>query len=182
MNTADHILFKGYILAQNAYFDEGYANAFKYAGTNQILTRDGDNLMPVFPVDEVGNYFYLRSEGDIRFTAQFAERLTDNGAQRLTFLDTITVYLVAIVTDADVYKLINNLRNTAMGYKAMSVIPTAASYNREFIIADEMKGLDQDIINKALQNITEQTIVRLTLSVNMNYVPGNCIIDPCKSC
>lgn len=183
MTSADFTALKDHILQYNTCFDNGYANAFKYDETNTVLARgtSGD-FVPVFPSDSLGNYFYLRSDGDIKYTAQPGERLTDNGTQRLTFLDTLTIQLVAIVKDADEYALIANLRNTAMAYKPISVIPIAASYNREFIIADEMRGMNKEDIAKALRNLTSQTIVRLALSVNKNYIPGNCIGNPCKNC
>lgn len=182
MTSADFISLKDFFLSENTYFSQGFANAFKDATTNKVFARVKSELQPIFPMDSYGNYFYLRSEGDIKYDPKFQERVADCGPQKLSFLDSLTIQLVAIVKGADEYKLLQNLRNTAMSYTGFNAIPVAASYNREAIVSSEMKGLPKEDINKALQNLTDQTIVRVTLQVAKMFIPGNCIVDPCKDC
>lgn len=182
MTSADFIALKDHFLSENEYFSQGLANAFKDATNNQVYARVKGELQPVFPMDSYGNYFYLRSEGDIKYDPKFQERVSDCGPQRLSFQDTLIIQLVAIVKGADEYKLLQNLRNTAMSYTGFNAIPVGASYNRESIVASEMKGLPKEDTNKALANLTDQTIVRVTLQVSKMFVPGNCTVDPCKDC
>lgn len=182
MTSADFIAFKNFVLEQNTYFNAGFANAIRMPQNNQILApANNGEYEAIFPADTYANYFYLRGEGDIKYQAQEKERLTDSGKNRLTFQDTATFHIVAIVNDADALKLVENLRTTAMAYTVLSAIPISANYNRESVVNEEMKDMDKKVIIKALQNMSDQTIVRVTLAVNKTFIPG-CIINPCKDC
>lgn len=174
--------FKNHVLRSNSYFSKGYANCFKDVETNKILLRIGNNFKEIFPDDKEGNYFYLRNEPAISFQADRAKATSDCGIGRLGFLDTITTYLVAIVNGADEYELISNLRNTAMAYPNMNIIPTSSIWMRENVINQEMSGFEAETQLKVFSRLKDQTIVRITLQIQSDFIPDNCIINPCKSC
>ena len=114
MLQQDFEQLKKHILQQNKYFTTGFANAFKDDTTNAIYVKDGKDMRRIMHTDGLGNYFYLRNDTWTKHEAREPERLTDNGPQRLSFTDTTSVHLVAIVNNADAYRLIENLRNTVM--------------------------------------------------------------------
>jgi hypothetical protein len=166
---------KDFILARNNYFNKGYANAFKDTATNAVCIKQGGDMQVLLPNDTLGNYCYLRSDQQLKYEAQFVERATDNNAQRLTFTDTVTVYLVAIVKDADPHLLLQNLRNTVMMYTALNVVPVAGNYNREQVVAEELSRMKHEDVSAALQRLKDETIIKLTLSVSKSFIPSNCI-------
>jgi hypothetical protein len=180
MKQDDFEKLKDFILDKNAYFNAGFANACKDDTTQAIYVRENLELKPVFPADNYGNYFYLRNEESIRHEAQVDGRATDNGAQRLTFLDTIAVQLVAIVKDADAYQLIENLVNTVMMNEGAYVQPITTMWNREQIVATELKGMKVDDMQSALQRLRHETIVRISMNMSKHFIPGNCIVNPIK--
>ena len=180
MQREDFEAFKYFILGRNPYFNCGFANVYKDDTTHAVWVRDEADLMAVFPNDTLGNYFYLRNETGVKHEAAPAERLADTGTQRLLFLDTMTVQLVAIVQHADEYMLIENLRNTAMQYRLLNIEPTASKWNREQVMVEELAGMKSEDIQAALQRLKNETIVRLTMKVSKVFVPGNCINDPVK--
>lgn len=180
MINIDTIAFKDYILSKNTYFDKGYANAFKDENTSGIYVRDNSSLISLFPNDRLGNYFYLRNDTTLQFTLRAQENLTDFGLGRLGFLDTMTVYLVAIVKNADVHTIINNLRNTAMMYNKISVVPISAIWNREQIVIEELRGLEPAEIAGTLQRLKNEIIVRLQFTISNVFAPSKCIDNPCK--
>lgn len=182
MTTNDFKILRDYILSRNSYFTSGFYNAFTDGGeTSGIYTKETGNLQSIFPRDNLGNYFYLRNEPNMRFTAKSGYE--ECGVGRFNFDDTITVYLVAFVHDADEFELINNLRNTVLSAKSLIAIPSAAIWQSENVVIDEMKGFDDLVLIEALTNIKKnQTIVKLTLNVSKEYIPNNCINNPCKEC
>lgn len=182
MTTADLIALRDYILAQNTYFDNGYYYAVKDVENKQVMALDGNKIVTVFPNDRLGNYFYLRSDGEVKHNIREGERIRDCGAQRIAFLDTETVYLVASVINADALTLVNNLRITALAYNGLQVIPASSNYNREIVVFGELTGVEKEDISAALQRLKKETIVRLTLSVNKKYIASNCIEPVCNPC
>lgn len=181
MQSCDFEAIKDFILGKNTYFHNGYANAYKDDKTRIILAGQGSDVISLLPDDTKGNYCYLRTDAIIKHDAQMQERLTDNGAQRLVFLDTATLYLVAIVKDADAYTLIENLRNTCMMYEAISLQPTTSNRNREQILMEEMAGIRSEDIAAALQRLKNETIVKLTIKASVPYIPSSCINPVCKN-
>lgn len=182
MTTEDLIAFKNYILAQNTYFDKGYYYAIKDVEKKAVKAIDGTQIVTVFPNDRLGNYFYLRNEGEVKHNIREGERIRDCGAQRLTFLDTEVVYLVASVKGADALALVNNLRVTSLAYSGLNIIPVTSNFNRELVVFSEMQGVEKEYISAALQRLKKEVIVRLTLQVNKKYIASNCVIDPCAGC
>lgn len=180
MTRAQVIAFKNHILSNNDYFANGYAIVYKDE-EGRVIAYDNAPT-PVMPNDTLGNYFYLRYDGDNRLVAKQTERLTDCGASRILFEDTLTVQLVAVVADAAELTLRNNLINTAMAYTGIIAIPTLANLNREQVVLAELKGMEADNIQAALQRLGNWTIIRLTLNLIDQYTPTDCIDEPCKNC
>lgn len=178
MLQQDFEQLKDFILLRNGYFSTGFANAFKDETNHAVWVRQGKDLRRIMPAGNLGNYFYLRNDAWIKHEAKEAERLSDGGSQRLTFLDTMSVQLVAMVNNADPYRLMENLRNTMMMYAPMSVVPVTGSWNREQVVASEMAKMRMEDVNAALQRLKDETIVRLSLSVSKVFVPANCITEP----
>lgn len=180
MTSADFIALKGYILEKNPYFKKGYANAFKEDVTKQVIAVNKSDFIPLMPNDTLGNYFYLRNDGDIRHAIQDKERLAD--CKILTFLDSINVHLVAIVKDADAWTLLTNLRSTLLSYKGMDIVPTSSSVIREQVVIGEMRGQNEEDIAATLQRLKKETIIRVTMSVNKSFTASSCIVNVCKTC
>lgn len=175
MKTTDFEALKDFILSKNTCFAAGYANAIKDVETEAVIVKNGSDHKRLLPDDSAGNYFYIRNELSIRHDAKPAERLADNGTQRLVFNDVITCYLVAIVKDADLFALLENLKNTVMMYKPMSLQPLSSNWNREQVIKEEMSGMRKEDIAATLQRLKNETIVKLVFNASQIYVPGNCI-------
>lgn len=182
MTTAEIIAFKNFILSKNTYLDQGFAIAYKDTESGRILCREDSKVTSLMPADNLGNYFYLRLDGDIRHTPLESERISDCGPQRLSFLDTLNIVLVASVKDADYLTLSNNLRDTCMKYTDMSVIPASTSLIKELIVVSEMQGMEERDISATLQRLKNETIIKLNISINKRYISSNCIVDPCKTC
>lgn len=170
-----------HILEKNAYLSKGFANAFKEMVSSRILVEKGSDKLVLLPSDALGNYCYLRNDTQMKHQPAEMQRLSDTGTQRLTFNDTITVYLVVVVKNADAYLLLENLKNTCMSFAEMNVVPMNSQWNREAVLADELSGMKQDDIRAALQRLKNETIVKLQLNVSKEYVPSNCIVNPLKS-
>lgn len=170
---------KDLVLRENPVFQNGYANAYRDELRNAIYKRLGNGMQILLPNDSIGNYFYLRHEDAIQHEPMPAERLADSGSQRLTFLDTATVQLVAIVRGACEYVMAENLRNTLMMYQEMNAQPTATIVDRSKAILSELPQLKPDAQLALLQRLSDQTIVRITFKASSIYVPSNCINNPC---
>lgn len=178
MIKQDFEQLKNFILDNNDYFHKGFANAYKDDVSNAINVQQGKDVLSVLPADNLGNYFYLRNDAWTKFEPKHPERLSDTGTQRLSFLDTISVQLIAVVENADAYILIENLRNTAMMYKELNVQPVTGSWNREQVVASELSNMSSSDINAALQRLSNETIVRVSLSISKTFVPSSCINNP----
>lgn len=180
MDNTDIIAFTEFVKTTNTYFANGYADAFVMPEDGRVMIYTGKDFKSVFPSDVLGNYFYVRSDAGVTFNLQDAQRLSDCGAASYVFMDSATYYLVAFVRDADRYKLINNLRNTCAMYGDMFVIPQSALWVKESVTANELAGVPETDLQRALQRLKDYTIVRLTLSINKKYTSSECIEDVCK--
>lgn len=181
MQKEDFEKLKYFILDKNSCFDAGFANVYKDE-TNRIVCKPTENdLSVVFPADNIGNYFYLRNESSIKHEAKPDERLTDGGTQKLSFLDTTTVYLVAIVNHADPYILLQNLINTVMQYRDLNVQPQISNWNRELVVIEELQKVKVEDLQAILKRLKDETIVKLTLTVSKLFVPSDCIVNSINS-
>lgn len=178
MLTEDFEKLKDFILEKNTYFQIGFVHAYKDDTNGQVVAKKGKDNIILLPADSSGNYFYLRNNAEIKFNPKEAERLTDTGTQRLTFADTIEIVLVAVVRNADAFQLLENLRNTSMMHEDMDVRPASVKLNREQVLVDELKGMSDKDVEAALQRLTDQTIIQLTLKATKTFIPNECITNP----
>lgn len=176
MTSADINNFVQHILTNNPYFDKGFGNAFKEQGV--VYAEDVTAIL--FPQDTYGNYFYLRHDGEISFREERGSEMANRGPGRIGFIDAQPMALVAVMRDANAYTLLNNLRNSAMGYNALVAVPTGALLVREQVVIDEMRGAEDEEVGKALANLNNQTIIRIKLTVYKSWRGNTCITDPCK--
>lgn len=178
MTSEDFISLKDFILEKNTYLNKGYHDAFRDKG--KILSPKGKDFISVFPADTKGDFLYLRVDGEISANENSGGKTMGCGTGRIMFEDTTTVYLVAIVNDAEPFKLLNNLRNTCMLFSEMSVVPNQFLLVKEEVVRAEMTGAKSTEIDTALKNLKSQTIIRLRLSITKNYTAKDCITNPCK--
>lgn len=180
MQRSDFDKLVSHILEKNTYLSKGFGNAYKDDLTGRVLVDRGSDKLVLLPSDVLGNYCYLRNDTQMKHVVAEPQRLTDTGSQRLTFNDTLTVYLVAVVKNADAYQLLENLKNTCMSFPGMNVVPVNSQWNREIVLAEELQGMKQDDVLASLQRLKNETIVKVQLSVSKEYVPSNCIVNPIK--
>lgn len=178
MTLTDFEQFRDFILEKNTYFTIGFANAYKDDTNHAIWVKDGKDFNKLMPADTLANYFYLRNDAWLKHEAKEPERLSDNGTQRLSFLDTMSVQLVAVVNNADPYKLVQNLRNTAMMYSHLNVVPVTSSWNREQVVSTELAKMRMEDVAATLQRLKDETVVRIALSVSKTFIPSACIAEP----
>lgn len=169
---------KEFILSKNNIFHKGFANAYRDELRNAIYTKTDHELIALMPNDSLGNYFYLRHEDAIQHEALQAERLTDTGSGRLSFLDTATIQLVAVADKACGYTLVENLRNTLMMYEGINAQPISSLAESSKVILAELPRNEQQLA--ILQRLRNETIVRITIKAATLFTPSNCINNPCN--
>jgi len=185
MELTDLEALKDYILAQNPYFQKGFANAFKVRNVgsdsnSKVFSRDkSGDLVVVSPQDTFGNYFYLKNETGITYRAAYAITGTDT-----VYEETINIAFVAFLKEGDNMKVANNIKNTLMMYNKCSVraIPVNVVWNREQIIIEELAGISDDDIAAALQRLGSWTVVKLNFQFIKPSEVSRCIEDICSVC
>lgn len=180
MKTQDFESLKEFILSKNTFFSEGYANAFIDSETEAVYSYVNGDLKVIFPDDRVGNYFYLRNDSSIKFALKTGYQ--ECGIGKFNFDDTLTCYLIAVVNGADEYDLLTQLRNTCLSYSKLICIPSSAITQTENVIVTEMSGFEKETIWDTLKNLKNKKILRLQITISKEFIPNNCIIDPCKNC
>lgn len=160
------------ILETNEYFVNGYSKVIQNPDLGLVL----DGEMPVFPADNLGNYFYLRLPNNVGFDNSTYNYIADNikGTGLVA-----PVVLVAIVRDADPDKLIKNLVNTLQGLCDEIITFTQAIYIREEVIRQELQFMNPEARDKALANVN-QTIVSVSFTINEPFEYSRCITNPCS--
>lgn len=168
-STVDSI--KDYIIQYNPYFKKGYSDVYLDEKTGII-----HNSKPIFPADNLGDYFYLRLPNKVQFDYAREFQISDciSGAGIRA-----SVILVAVVKDADPDKLIQNLVNTLQTYQNVNV--NSAIYLTEDVIIQELAKTSEETIMAALQRM-KSTIVSLTFTILTPYQfkKLSCIENPCK--
>lgn len=163
---------KDAILVDNDYMFAGFANVSVNPMIGVVVDMD-DMEIPVFPADTFGNFFYLRSDGDVKFGGSIGTGVSDdNSALGVSF----GLVLVACVKDADEDSLLNNMLNTLMDYQNDYWIEVAsADVNKYNVVAKELSGMDRESKMKALSNIPkESTIISIKLNIRTIFNKSNC--------
>lgn len=163
----------------NPYFDKHFTDVIADSERGYVWVDKGGDYTPVFPNDTLGNYFYIRHEPDFAFSfnADYSAGITP-GLQYNT-----TATLVASVIDADPNKLASNIIASLRTIScAASVTVISARANRNAIIAQELQGLEEADLEKALSNIDRRTtLVSVNFSVTGMVSIVKCSLqNPCK--
>lgn len=157
-----------YILAQNTYFDAGYSDVYKNEN-GHILSGE----TPVFPADNLGDYFYLRLPQAVTF-----DLVTPQEDCQFSYNANGAITLVAFVMNADADTLLHNLANTLQGY-GTTVRLSRGVYQSEVVVLQE---LDKENAVNVLANLDkDMTIVSITFNV-VQPVSLRCVTKPCTSC
>lgn len=158
-----------HILALNPYFAKGYDNAFLQGG---VFCHKGKELIQIFPNDNKGNYFYIRSNGNAEYT-----KIGDNPK---TYQDKSKMSIICIVNNANPNTLISNIRNTLLNFGNIDV--TGSEHDREILLISELKGLGKDKIQYALQRLKNEVIIKVDFTIYSTFVPSKCdILNPCEN-
>lgn len=164
---------RDYILQYNTYFSNGYSDAFQ---NHKGIVVDGK---AIFPNDTLGDYFYLRQDGSVKFREDRTVAISDC---HVGMVARSSVVLVAAVKDASEDRLLSNLTNTLLAFNG-DIVLTDALFNKEAVLLQEMRGADKEAVEAGLQRLQmSQTLVsvRFDLSKPLNTQKPNCNSNPCK--
>lgn len=168
---------KEHILKYNPYFN----NAFDYTVQDENTGIIHDSI-PVFPADNLGDYFYLRITNNVRFDNQSIY----NTATTISGVGLVpTIILVACVRDADADKLLNNLVNTLRAESCGARIGLVSMlFNGRDVILQELARMkEKENIEAALQRLPSgMTLVSITFTYSFNYTfqKLKCFDPPCN--
>lgn len=157
----------------NEYFDKGYEGVYQDENTGIVHEQQ-----PVFPADNLGDYFYLRLPDSVTFEYGDAYN-NEEGANKPAKL--YNLVLVACVKNADPDKLINNMIVSLSKFKRDVTIQSAV-IESEKVIQQELAFMSEDNRTRALQNKPENLTI---ISVSFSFVEEtliDCIVKPCKDC
>lgn len=172
---------KEFILKYNKYFDGGYSDVATDDRHGYVISH---TQTPIFPADELGDYFYLRQATTFKFDYSNNARISDAYTSPATLA---TVFLIGFIHNDAPDQLLINLLNTLQQYNCNDGIKLiSASYDYAAIIAQELKEMSKENIEAALQRFdnTDYTLVSInfTLTSNFGITKLNCIEKPCKNC
>lgn len=177
MNTELKIL-KDYILTHNSYFSEGFDDV--YLDTHGFVSSD-EQETPVFPADNLGDYFYLRYDGNP--VLQNGPDAVMNECHTGVSMR-INLVLVAVLQEGDVEQLFLNLLSTLKAYKAQGIVFRNGIYRSEDVILQELSKLPEKDREAALQRCPDGPMasIAFTLIITPESLALSCIQNPCKEC
>lgn len=166
------ISLKDFILDNNSYFSSGYGPVF----------FNDKGILEVFPNDKLGDYFYIRHAAKATVDSTAAMKISDCATPMGVRSE---CFLIACVREADNDRLINNLVHTIQGSGRNAVV-TGLTYEREAVVLQEMPKHPKEDREKALQNLSNWTIVSVQFNLTVRVKPvknlAECIENPCKTC
>lgn len=170
---------KDFVLHYNPYFKTGVTGVYLDTTAGSINSRD----RVIFPADDLGNYFYLRYDGNpgllVNKDTAFDECTTG------TYMR-IKLILVAFVREADNDKLFLNLFNTLAKFKTDSLVFTEAIINSDDVVLNELQPLkDKEALAATLQRVpmnASLVAIKFSMNTDLQYFALNCIENPCKEC
>lgn len=180
MINNDFILLSTFLLDNLGFFNQAFANVYLDESTGYILQGDGSEKFAVGIDDHFGNYFYIRTDPDIRYS-DARSPLTDTGKN---LDETLKCYLVAVVDDAKPKELVQSVLNALLLYGNQRIRPTRAIYHRETAVGKELAKIDKEAVQYVLQHLGEKQVVILEFDFITVFSPIHfeCIPSPCKSC
>lgn len=172
MTNADFTALRNYLLAQHSWFTEGFANVFQDETTGLIMQGDSSEKFGVGIQDDFGNYFYIRTDSDIRYTDS-RPQLSDT-SRKLD--ETVRCYLVAVVENARPKDLVQSLLNSLLTYGDQRIRPQRAVFIREFAVAKELSKLDKGDVQAALQRLGTWQVVTLEFDFITSFAVTQCTL------
>lgn len=170
---------KDFILKHNSYFTTGVTGVYLDTVAGSINSRD----RVIFPADDLGNYFYLRYDGNPGLLVNKDTAFEECSVG--TYMR-VKLILVAFVREADNDKLFLNLFNTVAKFKSDSLVFTEAILNSDDVVLNELQPLkDKEALSAALQRVPIDAglvALKFTLNTDLQYFALNCIENPCKEC
>lgn len=166
---------KDFILEHNTYLSKGYDNV--YMDQKVGLIHDGE---PVFPADNLGDYFYLRLPERMTFDYNGLYKASDCGNEPGIAAQMI---LVACVRKASPDNLILNLASTLNKFKEAEIKITGALFESEAVLLQELAKMKDENVFAALQKLDKDyTIVSIgfTITASFDFIKLNCIVNPCS--
>ncbi|RYD50659.1 MAG: hypothetical protein EOP52_13435 [Sphingobacteriales bacterium] len=161
-----------YVLGLLPVFQNGFPDVVIQEETGALIANTPTGWMPVFPADDIGNYFYLRNDRTARSTAGFA--ISDcETPLRLT----ANVFLVAIVECANPEILLAHLLQVLSGIDGVGV--TDLNWNSDAIIAAELDEAEQEVIADALQRAADRVLVRVAFTLAKSHFTNQCLPPLC---
>lgn len=165
----------------NPYLTKGFNHAWIDDETGQVFAAYGKEMIAVFPNDQLGDYFYMRTPQRINFSEAKDYKMVE--CLRGTAVSG-QVILVACVRDADSDQLVHNLANTLQSYSS-DLMLNSAIFQSEFVMLQELAKMKEENISAALARIKpDMTFVSLTFTMRseFQYTPLQCMTKPCKKC
>lgn len=164
---------KNAILQYNTYFDKGFTGVYQDERKGIV-----HNENVIFPMDTLGNYFYLRLPSVVRFTTRPQDKISDC---LYGMSVNAPIILVAVVKDADPDKLVKNLLYTLA---TMNVSIQSAVFDSASVVLQELSRVSSSVQDAALARISNHTIVSIAFTLDSVFIPQklNCITNPCKEC
>lgn len=168
-----------YIMEHNTYFNVGFSNVYLDEKTG-FVANDGVTKIPVFPADELGDYFYLRLPNNVAFVSDakysFSNCITGLGIRS-------TVILVACIKTNGSDKLLENIVVTLRNYSKADIVLRSAIYQKDIVTLQELSKISESEQDAALQRLGDYgSIVSVTFDITENVLSHklSCIEPPCN--
>lgn len=128
---------KDKILEKNPYFTNGFTRVTR--STEKGLVLKGD--VPVFPSDDLGNYFYMRLPNNVSFDNSDYNDIADSIAGVGL---SAQVVLVACVNGADPDRLIENIINSLRVTCDENIVFNSYIFIPEEVVRTELQFMSAD--------------------------------------
>lgn len=179
MITADLDVLKDWILEKNKYFNAGFADAWQDPLSGLIAIGNNERLS-VGIDDRYGNYFYIRVNEEIGYSAS-REQLKDGV---ISTDETARCFLIAIVKNALPKELARCLLNSLIRYQDQRIRPVRSIIKRESVVASEMKDIGKESLQYILSNLKDVQVVSIEFQMTTIFhsINDNCPCEPCENC
>lgn len=166
-----HTLAGAVMAAIPLFAGKGFTEAWADPATGLVLAQAADGVRAVLPADDLGSYFYLRTDKKVQMRREPV--LDASGCVAAGYVLQIPVHLVAVSPDVCEDEMLDRLAS-ALAYNGATL--QSFSWNREEIIVRELAGAEDADLEAALQRADGLAIVSLSfiLSVPLTLQPPNC--------
>jgi hypothetical protein len=173
---------KDILLESITAFDQGYAYARLDPNLGLVVTQ-GNEAHYVGITDVEGDYFYIRVPHAVN--GPYPNAISSMSAKSkqdcsVAITQKCPCALVAVVKDADEFKLSDALVNELLKTKVIEV--KAVWIDPVIIVEQEFKGLDAAALNAVKARIGDRTLVRIDFDITRNFETHNCNYQICKPC